>query len=284
MIPGAIVQARTGSTRLPGKILKELPYGSGITVLEQVIRRLQRCREFSAVIIATTTAPEDDAVVKVAESCGAAWFRGSSEDVLARYHGAAVRFGIDPVVRVTSDCPCIDPGVVDRCVAEFHKRGVDYLSNTLRRTFPHGLDVEVFSFNALDTAHREARAKPEREHVTPFIIQSEERFSRVLVEANEDETGPNVRVTLDTDEDYALLCVVFDALYDGTPFFGAKAITRLFKEKPYLHLINRRVVQKKIFGSLEEEYEEAIRVLELQDLHRMVAYLRDGRTRLKSKR
>lgn len=280
--PGVIVQARTGSTRLPGKILKELPYGSGITVLEQVIRRLQRCREIEKIIIATTTSPEDDVIVEIAGRSGVSWFRGSSEDVLSRYFGAAVDYAIDPVVRVTSDCPCIDPEVVDRCVAEFNTRGVSYLSNTLERSFPHGLDVEVFSFEALATAHEQAKALPEREHVTPYIIQHAEVFPRVSVKASPDATGPDIRITLDTVEDYALLCAVFDFLYPKSPFFGAPEVVELFHAKPYLREINRKVVQKKIFHSLYEEYQEALKILRLQDLNRMVSYLEQKATEIET--
>ncbi len=275
--PGVIVQARTGSTRLPGKILKELPYGSGITALEQVIQRLQRCREIERIIIATTTNPEDDVIVEIAERSGVSWFRGSSEDVLSRYFGAAVKYHVDPVIRVTSDCPCIDPAVVDRCVVEFNARGVSYLSNTLERSFPHGLDVEVFSFEALATAQEQAKAPPEREHVTPYIIQHAEVFSRVNVKAFPEETGPGIRITLDTREDYTLLCAVFDFLYPANPFFGAREIVELFHARPYLHEINRKVVQKKIFHSLREEYQEALKILKLQDLNRMVSYLEHKR-------
>ncbi len=274
---GAIVQARTGSTRLPGKILKELPYGSGITVLEQVIRRLQRCREVEKIIVATTTNPEDDAIAEIAERSGVSWFRGSSEDVLSRYFGAAVEYAIDPVVRVTSDCPCVDPAVVDRCVAEFNTRGVSYLSNTLERSFPHGLDVEVLSFEALASAHEQAKAPPEREHVTPYIIQHAEVFPRYNVKASPEATGPDIRITLDTVEDYALLCAVFDFLYTKNPFFGAREIVELFRARPYLYDINRKVVQKKIFHSLYEEYQEALKILKLQDLNRMVSYLEHKR-------
>jgi len=273
--PGAIVQARAGSTRLPGKVLKDLPFGCGITVLEQVIRRLQKSRELQTIVIATTTNPEDDPIVEIAEKRGVAWFRGSSEDVLARYYGAAVEFGIDPVVRVTSDCPCIDPQVVDRCVARFYERKVDYVSNTLVRSFPHGLDTEVFSFRALQTAYEQATAEPEREHVTPYLIENGERFSRDCVEALPEERGPDIRVTLDTMEDYALLCVVFDFLYASDPLFKARDLVALFRKKPYLFEINRRVVQKRICHSLEEEYEEAIKLLRLQDLTRVVAWLRE---------
>ena len=272
--PGVIVQARTGSTRLPGKILKELPCGSGVTALEQVIFRLQQSHQIEAIVIATTTHPEDEVIVEIAEKQGVLWYRGSSEDVLSRYFEAAVKYNIDPVLRVTSDCPCIDPGIIDRCVEEFYGQKVDYLSNTLERTFPHGLDVEVFSFDALKTAHEEAKEQPEREHVTPFIIQHKKQFSRYNVKALPEETAPEIRITLDTLEDYTLLCCVFDALYETNPFFGVREIVTLFHDKPYLHNITRKIVQKKIFNSLDEEYKEALKILKLQDLNRMVAWLK----------
>ena len=264
---GAIIQARTASTRLPGKILKELPWESGITVLEQVIRRVKKAASLDRIIVATTQNPKDDPVVEIAEKEGVRCFRGPEQDVLERYFRAAEEFGLEMIVRVTSDCPCMDPQVLDLVVKALSDSGADYASNTLERTWPHGLDAEAFTAAALERSFREAKRDFEREHVTPYIYRSG-RFKIKKVEAPPESSAPEIRITLDTIEDYALLCAVYDYLYPGDHFFGAKAIVELFRVKPWLKLIYGKVTQKKIFGTLEEELQEAVKLLDLQDLRR----------------
>jgi spore coat polysaccharide biosynthesis protein SpsF len=271
---GTIIQARTSSTRLPKKVLKELPYGSGITVLQQVVRRLKRSKKIKEIIIATTTYVEDEAIVKVAQSENVKWFRGSREDVLDRYYSAAKENNLGIIIRITSDCPCIDPHIVDGVIEKHLKTYSDYTSNCLRRTFPHGLDTEVISFNALKIAYKEARQDFEREHVTPYIYKTRpDLFKITLVEAPKALKFPDIRITLDTEEDYVLLCAVFDYLYPRNKFFSAEDITKLFKKKPWLKLINKKIMQKKIFSSLEEEIREAITLCDLQDLKRAKEFL-----------
>jgi len=267
---GAIIQARTTSTRLPKKVLKELPYGSGITVLEQVIRRLKRSKALDEIVVATTTNEADNPIVAIAKKEGVKYFRGSEKDVLSRYYLAAKENNFDVVVRITSDCPCIDWEVVDRLVEIHLKEGADYTSNTLGgRTYPHGLDAEVISFKALERAHKEANLPHEREHVCPYIYgRGKENFKLVSVKAPPHLTAPDIRITLDTEEDYALLCAVFDYLYPQKEFFKAEDIVNLFRTKPWLKFINRKVVQKKGPLPLEEEIKEALKVLELQELKR----------------
>ena len=272
---GAIIQARAFSTRLPKKILKELPYRSGISVLEQVIKRLDKSQKLDEMIIATTVEKEDDEIIKVAEKKGVKWLRGSNEDVLERYYLAAKENDIDIVVRITSDCPCIDAKIMDIAIDEHIKTMTDYTSNCLVRTYPHGLDVEVFNFNVLEKAYKNAKKDYEREHVTPYIYRNPQIFKINQVKAPQELYTPDIRVTLDTEEDYALLCVVFDYLYPKNEYFNAYDIVNLFKEKPWLKLINKKVVQKKIFYTLEEELKEAVKILNLQDLKRARNFLRE---------
>ena len=274
MKTGAIVQARTTSTRLPKKVLKELPYGSGITVLAQVIRRLKKVSNIDVVIIATTTDKEDDEIINITKKEGVPYYRGERDDVLSRYYFAAKENNLDTVARITSDCPVIDPNIVNYVIDKFFKQGVDYATNILKRTYPHGMDTEVFTFSSLERAYSEAKEAYEREHVTPYIRLHPEKFSLLNIEAPSKFYAPDIRVTLDTEEDYALLCAVYDYLYYKDPIFSTEDIIDLFKLKPWLRLINKKVVQKKIFNSLEEEIEEAIKVLELQDLNRVVKYLK----------
>jgi spore coat polysaccharide biosynthesis protein SpsF len=275
MKTGAIVQARTSSTRLPGKVLKKLPCGSGITVLGQVIRRLKKSKRTDLIVVATTEEKEDDPVVAVAEKEGVGWFRGSREDVLSRYYLAAKDNGLDVIVRVTSDCPCIDPEIVDAVIDKHLQTKADYTSNTLTKTFPHGLDTEVMSFDALEKAHGEGKEDFEREHVTSYIyVTRPDEFKISSLEASGDLFAPEIRVTLDTEEDYAALCVVFDFLYGTNEFFGARDMINLFREKQWLGLLNRNVRQQKKGLSLDEEIRRALELLNSQGLSRAEKKLR----------
>jgi len=264
----AIIQARTSSTRLPGKILKELPYGSGITVLEQVINRLKKSKKLNNIIIATTKEKEDNEIIDIAKKGDIKYFRGSKENVLSRYYFAAKENNIDLIVRITSDCTCIDAQIVDVIISEHLKTNVDYTSNSLIRTYPHGLDVEVFNFNTLEKAYKNATKDYEKEHVTPYINRNPQKFKINIVKAPKELYAPDIRITLDTEEDYALLCAVYDYLYPKNKYFNAYDIVNLFNEKPWLKLINKKVIQKKIFNTLEEELKEAKKILGLQDLNR----------------
>jgi len=269
MKTGAIIQARTSSTRLPSKVLKDLPYGSGITVLQQVIRRLKKATRLDDVIIATTMDKADAAIVKLSEKENARWFRGSTEDVLARYYLAAKENNLDIVVRVTCDCPCMDSEVVDWVLEKHLTAKADFTSNVLNRTFPHGLDVEILNFDALEKAHFEATEASEREHVCPYIYKSKPHMFKICeVRASEKFCGPDIRITLDTKEDYTLLCMVFDYLYPENEFFGTEGVIKLFRNKPWLKTINENIAHKGVFTSLQQELKEAIRILDLQELKR----------------
>ncbi|UOD35082.1 glycosyltransferase family protein [Deferribacteraceae bacterium V6Fe1] len=273
---GAIIQARTSSTRLPKKILKFLPFDSEITVLQQVVRRVLKASSIDEVIIATTTDSEDDDIVKIADKENVRWFKGSKEDVLSRYYLSAKENNLDVIVRITSDCPCIDWNIIDLAVEKHLNENADYTSNTIKRTFPHGLDVEVISFDALEKAYFEAKKKFEREHVCPYIhTTNKDKFKISSIEAPQYLTAPDARITLDTEEDYALLCAVFDYLYYENEYFEALDIVKLFEQKPWLKLINKKVVQKKIFNSLEEELEEAKYILKLQELNNALKILNE---------
>jgi spore coat polysaccharide biosynthesis protein SpsF len=271
---GAVVQARTASTRLPRKVLKDLPYGSGTTVLEQVLRRIARSRTVTEVVVATTTDPADDAVSDVARRAGVSCFRGSSHDVLERYYQAARCHQLDVIVRITADCPCHDPEVIDLVVGEHLRTAADFTTNCLVRTFLHGVDTEVLGFAALERAHREATRTYERQHVCPFIYKTRpDAFRVTVVRAPRDLAAPDIRATLDTPEDYTLLCAVFDALDDGSVPFGARDIIALFRRKPWLRGINCAVVHKKVLATLEEEIGEAMRLMQLQELNQAKGYL-----------
>jgi len=265
---GAIIQARVSSTRLPRKVLLNLPFESEITVLQQVVRRVFKSNNIRDLVVATTTDSDDDIIVEYAEKENAKWFRGSKEDVLSRYYLAAKENNLDVIVRITSDCPCIDWEIIDLVIDHHISEKSDYTSNTLKRTFPHGLDVEVLSFESLEKAYINAKENFEREHVCPYIYTThKDQFKIFSLEANQNLSGPDIRITLDTEEDYALLCAVYDYLFFENEYFKAIDIIRLFKQKSWLKLINKRVVQKKTFTNLNDEISEAIKVLKLQDLY-----------------
>lgn len=273
---GAIIQARTSSTRLPGKVLLELPYGSGITVLQQVIRRLKQSKKIETIVVATTEDKTDDALVDIASREGVSSFRGSKENVLERYYLAARTFGLDTVVRITSDCPCVDASIVDSLIARHIDAGADYTSNALARTYPHGLDAEVISFTALTEAYKQATQDFEKEHVTPFIYKTHPgKFKILSATAPEVLKHPDIRITLDTKEDYVLLCNLYDYLYQPNIFFNIHDIMKIFYEKPWIKLINKDVAQKKIFDNLDDEIKEAVYLLNLWDLKRASSYVNE---------
>lgn len=265
---GVIVQARLSSARLPGKVLMDLPYGSGASVLEQVIRRLKKSKKIDTIIVATTTNLADCRIVDVAKKEKVDCFKGSENDVLSRYYLAAKKMKLDIIVRVTSDCPCIDSEIVDLLVIKHMKEKVDYTANSLEKSYPHGLDAEVFNFSVLEQAYKNSKKDYEKEHVTPYIRMNPDIFRTLSIRAPADLIAPDIRITLDTEEDYSLLCCVFDQLHSRNRYFNAYDIVDLFKKKPWLKLINNKIAQKKIFDSAEDEIREAIQVLDLQGLNR----------------
>ena len=181
----AIIQARLGSSRLPGKVLMDLV---GETVLERVVGRARRFALVDELIVATSTLPSDDAIVKECARIGVSVFRGSESDVLDRFVGAAAETDADVCVRLTADCPLLDPGVSDSIISVFMDAdgGADYASNKIPQAFPRGLDTEVFSCDALERAAREARERYERVHVTPYIYRHPEIFTLISVTSEVD--------------------------------------------------------------------------------------------------
>jgi spore coat polysaccharide biosynthesis protein SpsF len=238
-----IVQARMTSTRLPGKVLMEV---RGKSLLEYQIERLRQVRLADELVIATTTNDTDQPIVELCERLGAAYYRGSEEDVLSRYYEAATQSGADVVVRVTSDCPLIDPGVMDEVIALYinNRDKYDYVSNTLERTYPRGLDTEVFSMAALEKAYNEAREQPEREHVTLFIYRRPEQFP--LANSSSATDYSYHRWTVDTPEDFALIKRIFMGLYPVNSRFTWLEVLDLLNENPEWVEINAGVKQKEV--------------------------------------
>ncbi|MDD5529876.1 MAG: glycosyltransferase family protein [bacterium] len=268
---GAIIQARVGSTRFPNKVLLPLPYNSNISVLEQIIKRIKKSKIIKEVVIATTNKKADNIIESLSNKLGIKCFRGNESDVLSRFFYAAKENNLDIIVRLTGDNPCIDYTLID-LILKLHIKGNNDYTET--KFYPVGTNVEVLSFKAIEKAFIEASTPFEREHVTPYIHSNPNKFKVVIKDAPKKYYYPDIRITLDTEEDYALLCAVYDYLYPKNEYFNAYDIVNLFKKKPWLKRINEKIVQKKICYSLKEEIKEAVKVLELQDLKKASTLLR----------
>jgi spore coat polysaccharide biosynthesis protein SpsF len=234
----AIIQARMGSTRLPGKVMKEL---AGETVLARVVNRTRRATLLDEVVVATTSAARDDVIVDECRRLGVPCFRGDENDVLDRYYQCARQFHAETIVRITSDCPLIDPQLIDRVVGEFHNSHADYASNGLQASFPVGLGVEVISYDALKHAWRDAAKSYERAHVTLFLYRHPELFAVHSVTSDIDYSDH--RWTLDTPEDIMLLEAILARLPDAQ-IATWHDVLEIVGREPELLSINSHIHQK----------------------------------------
>jgi len=236
----AIVQARMGSTRLPGKVLKNL---AGETMLARVVGRLDRSNRIDDLLVATTDQSTDDAIVDECRKLSVRVSRGSQNDVLDRYFKAAESSSADVVVRITSDCPLIDPEITDKTIARFLDELPDYASNTIVRTYPRGLDTEVMSFSALSRVWQKAQKPYEREHVTPYLLEHPSEFRLVSVVGDRDYS-PH-RWTVDTPEDFLFAETVYERL-KAKNMFSWRDVLDLVEREPELGELNSGVMQKLI--------------------------------------
>jgi len=236
-----ITQARMTSTRLPGKVMKKV---LGKPLLEYHIERLKRVRTADEIIVATTNNDIDDVIVTLARKLNVCYYRGSEEDVLLRYYEAAKEAKADVVVRVTSDCPLIDPEIVDMSI-RFYLDNVeryDYVSNTIKRTYPRGMDTEVFDVCVLNDVHERVKSPVDREHVTRYIYTHPEQYRLGYILHEEDLS--NHRWTVDTDEDFRLIRKIIEELYPEKPCFSMKDCLALLQKYPEWVQINSNVRQK----------------------------------------
>jgi spore coat polysaccharide biosynthesis protein SpsF len=238
----AIVQARMSSSRLPGKVLKDI---SGKPMLLWVVERAKRAISLQDVAVATTTDPSDDPIVDLCREKGIPVLRGNLLDVLDRFYQAALALKAGVIVRLTADCPVIDPQVIDQVVGKFLQAGVDFAANRLpppwKRTFPIGLDTEVCTFEALQRAWKEATQSFEREHVMPYFYDQGGRFKTLLVD-HEPDYG-SYRWTVDTEEDLEAVRQIFSKL-GGDGSFSWEDILELYAREPDLAAINSQVRHK----------------------------------------
>ncbi len=234
----ALVAARMGSTRLPGKALVDL---AGKPALVRVIERLQRVPSLDGICVATTTLGEDDNIVGYAIDSGASYHRGPSDDLLTRLLHAAIKLGAETIVYITADCPLVDPAIVERAIQEFREGHWDYASNRLLGyAYPIGMDVEVFTTNALQGASRRYSNPRDREHVTTCFYEHPE-FSIHNIAPPELLRRPDIRLTLDTEEDLAFLRAIYDGMR-GVPY-GLVDILAFLDANPHLLELNSHVAQ-----------------------------------------
>ncbi len=264
---GAIIQARIKSTRLHGKILKTLPFNTNNTVLDNVIERVKQSKLINKIVIATTTDVADNPIINIAENQNVSYFRGDETDVLSRYYHSAKENNIDVVIRITSDCPCLDPKLLDMMIDKFLENNVDYIRFDQEFDYPRGYDIEVLSIESLEKVYHEAKEKYEREHVTPYFYLTN-KFKIMKVKAEPKYIRSDIRVTLDTLEDYYVLCSLYDSLYDKNKFFGIDDVISECDAKPWIPFLNSKIIQKQVnIKTRKEEIKEAIKVLTLQELH-----------------
>jgi len=238
----AIVQARMGSQRLPGKVLADI---SGRPMLECVVSRVKRARQPDEVVVATSHAPEDDPIEALCARLGLPCSRGSAVDVLDRFHQASMERQAEVIVRITGDCPLIDPELVDETITAFRQAApaVDFASNRLPwdRTYPIGTDTEVCSRAALDAAWREADQAHQREHVMPYLYENPARFRVLHVQSSDPELG-KMRWTVDEAEDLIFVREVYSRF--GRDDFSWRDVVDLLRQEPELARLNMAVPHK----------------------------------------
>jgi len=245
----AIIQARISSTRLPEKVLKII---EGKTVLEHVINRVRAAKNIDDMVVATTVKKEDLEIVKLCASLGISVFCGSEDDVLDRYYQTAKLFKAGHIVRITSDCPLIDPQIIEEVIELYFQKKADYASNTMPETFPDGLDTEVFSYKTLKKAWKNAKLSSEREHVTPYIRKYPNIFKIVNLKCEYNLNDK--RWTLDEPEDFKFIKIIYKNLYSEDSLFGMIKILDFLKKNPEIGELNKNIIRNEGYlKSLEKD-------------------------------
>lgn len=245
----AIIQARVGSSRLPGKTMKDI---LGKPMLWHMIKRLEKSKFIQKIVIATTTKERDKVILEFAKKHQLDSYTGDEDDVLDRYYQTAKKYSVETIVRLSPDCPLIDPHVVDRVIQRYLTGDCDYAANTLKLTYPDGLDVEVFSYMALEKAWKEARWASEREHVTPYIRKNPDKFRLANVE-NEVNLS-HFRWTVDEAKDLEFVGQVYGQLYKEDEIFYMEDVLNLLGKHPELMQINQGIATNEGYAkSLRED-------------------------------
>jgi glutamate-1-semialdehyde aminotransferase/spore coat polysaccharide biosynthesis protein SpsF (cytidylyltransferase family) len=273
----AIIQARMSSTRLPQKILLKVLKK---TLLEYTVERANQAKRIKEVIVATTTNPADQPVVNLMKKLGIKFYRGSENNVLDRYYQTAKKFKIQHIARLTSDCPIIDPQVIDQIAKKYFDSQADYCSNTLKETFPDGQDVEIFSFKALSQAWKNAKLSSEKEHVTPYLKKHPKKFK--LVNLKHSHNLNNKRWTVDESADFKFIKIVIQNLYPQNPNFSMTDILKFLQKNPRIEKINQSIIRNE--GYLKSLMAEKIKKGKSQRLYQQAKKIIPGGTQLLSKR
>jgi len=269
-VVGAIVQARANSRRLPGKIFLKLPYGGAHTLVENIVLRARRAESLASVIVATSTGAANDPLQDATSRVSAPLFRGSEDDVLGRFIGAAEEHGLDVVVRLTGDNPCIDSFYIEEAIRAHVRGSVDYTKTT---GLPIGMNVEVVSLAALKRASASSTRREDREHVTLAIANNPDQFALSTLDFARVEYR-ELRLTVDWPGDYAFACFVYEMLHSAQPTFGLPEIVNLLGAHPWARFINGSLKQERAFSTLDEELHEAIALLELYGHRKAETHLR----------
>jgi spore coat polysaccharide biosynthesis protein SpsF (cytidylyltransferase family) len=245
---GIIIQARMGSTRLPNKVLMNI---SEKPLLWHVIERCKKAH-VNKIIVATSINKKDDEIQKFCEENMVDFFRGSEENVLERYYKTAKKFELDIILRITGDCPLISPTVINKMIEKFNNEDLDYLSNVSTRSFPRGLDCEIFSFKTLEKTYKLAKEKRDKEHVTTFIYGNPKRFRIGEFFAEGKLKNTNIRLCVDTEKDLKLIKIIYSKLYSGNIILITDVINFLEK-KPQLIKINQEEEKKQREINIKEK-------------------------------
>lgn len=240
-----IVQARLSSTRLPGKV--QLPILDMPMLLRQ-LERLKLCQIVNTLVVATSINPEDDVIASLCDQQAICCFRGDLDDVLSRFYFCAKKFNAEQIIRISGDCPLIDPNLVDQIISHHLESKVDYTTNCIERTFPDGQDIEVFTFNALEQAFLQAKKPSQREHVTPYIRETG-LFSTSNFLAKQDWS--QYRMSVDHQVDFDLVSKVYESLYQHNPSFTLQDIIEFLNANPSVYKLNQHI-------SLNEGYTQSL--------------------------
>ncbi|MDQ5847025.1 MAG: glycosyltransferase family protein [Acidobacteriota bacterium] len=238
-----LIEARFRSSRLPGKVLQPI---LGKPMLELMIERLKRARTLDGIVVATTDGPSDEPIAELAKRLNVGVFRGSEDDVLARVLGAARAYDADVIVETTGDCPLHDPAIIDKVVADFRIGGADFVSNVLDYSTPRGTDVRVFTTDALEEINRVSDDPADHEHVSIHFWEHPEKYRLRNVVTDFPPEVAQLRLTVDTPEDFELVRQVYEELYPINPAFSLGDVLALFERRPELVRINQHIMQKAV--------------------------------------
>jgi spore coat polysaccharide biosynthesis protein SpsF len=247
-----IIQARMGSTRLPGKVLKDI---SGKPMLWHVIDRVMKSKKTDLIVVATSTNDEEHPILELSKDIGVEVFCGNERDVLDRYYKASVKFRADIIVRVTSDCPIVDPDIIDMFVEYYlnNRSNYDYLGVGKHSLYPNGVGCEVFSFEALKRAWSESKWLSEREHVTPYIWKNDKIF-KIGRPLKPKKDLSKLRWTVDEKRDLKFVREIYKELYNENNFFSTRDVLELLERKPKLNMINNDITRNEGYiTSLKED-------------------------------